>query len=438
MISKDLLKIIILEQRKQFFDTKGFFKRKILDAPEVQRAICKTKEIIIISGVRRCGKSYLMRLIWQDIKKRLKTNDKQFFYFNFEHERLVNFKASDFSLLLESYFELFEPNKREKTYLFLDELQIIPFWQKFLNRLRESGNYKIIISGSNATLLSKEISTQLTGRNIPLELQPLSFCEYLNIKMPDFRKIDIYDLDKIIKIKKTLNQYIKSGGFPEVVKTKYYPLLQEYLRNIIYRDIVLRYKIKYEASLREIVNFVMSNIGSILSLQQIARMTNVKNINTVKNYLKYLEHSFLFYLVPRYSYSVKQQVYNPDKIYICDSGFYDQMGFKFSQNKGRILENFVFLELKRREKAIYYYKTQNNLEVDFVLTRNHKVRQLIQACYQIDNLKTKQREINSLVHASQELKCSDLSVITNDYEAEEKNKNKKIKFIPLWKWLLAN
>lgn len=435
-MTKQILKEVIIRQRKLFLDTKGAYRREILGLPNIEKAIFKTREIIIVTGVRRCGKSYLLRLIWQKIKNKAKTNDNQFLYLNFEDETLLNFKTSDFNLLLESYFELFEVNKNKTIYFFLDEIQNIPNWQKFLNRLREDKIYKVFISGSNATLLSREISSQLTGRNIPLHLYPFSFREYLLTQLSNFKKNDIYDPDKKIKIKKLFNQYLKNGGFPEIIRTNYRPLLQEYLRNIIYRDIVLRYKIKYEASLREMTNFLLANIGSALSLKQISNLTKIKSIGTVKNYLKYLEDSFLFYFIPMYSYSIKQQVYNPDKIYVCDLGIYSELGFKFSQNQGKFLENFVFMELKRRYPGVYYGLNKYG-EVDFLISKN-RVNLLVQSCFDPADLQTKNREINSLLGAMKHYRAKEAFVLTDDYEAEEKYTRGKIYFIPAWKYFLLN
>lgn len=433
MISKEILKEIIIDQRKLFLDIKDSFAREILDIPDTEKVILKTNEIIIITGVRRCGKSYLLRLIWQKVKNKEKTDDNQFLYLNFEDERLIGFESNDFNVLLETYFELFEVDKKKRIYLFLDEIQNIAGWQKFLNRLRENKNFKIIISGSNATLLSKEISTQLTGRNIPLPLYPFSFKEFLLTKMPDFEKKDIYDLDKKVKIKKLFNQYLQNSGFPEVIKTDFKPLLQEYLKNIIYRDIVLRYKIKYEASLREMTIFLLANISNSLSLAKISKMTKIKNLNTVKNYLKYLQDSFLFYFIPLYSYSVKQQIYNPDKIYICDLGIYSELGFKFSENHGKYLENFIFLEFQKKYPQVYYGRSQDFGEIDFIIPIKNKIKLLIQSCFDPLQTITEKREIKSLLGAMAKYRLREGYVITNDYEAEKKYPEGKIYFIPAWK-----
>jgi len=435
MLTKEVLKRVISDQRRFFLDTQGFYKRKILDLPEVKKAVLKTSEIIIVTGVRRCGKSYLLRLIWQKIKKQLKTN-AEFLYLNFEDERLVGFETTDFTLLLESFFELFEVDKKGKVFLFLDEIQNIPYWQKFLNRIREDKKYKIFISGSNASLLSQEISTQLTGRNIPFYLYPFSFQEYLWTQSVVVKEKDFYDLEVKTKINKLFRKYLSSGGFPEIIRTNYRPLLQEYLRNIIYRDIVLRYKIKYEASLREMVNFLLSNIGTILSLEQLSKMTRIKNITTIKNYLEYLKNSFLFQSVPMYSYSIKQQIYNPDKIYICDLGIYNELGFRFSKNQGRFLENFVFNELQRIYPQIYYGKSSKWGEIDFVISQNNKISHLIQVCTDLSAPKTRDREIGSLLGAMKEYNIKRGHVLTLDYEGKEKYPEGEICFVPAWKYFL--
>ncbi len=437
MINKEILKEIIVEQKKSFLNVKNSYKRQVLSSDNFNAKTLKTKEIIIITGVRRCGKSYLMKLIWQKIKKEQNIKEKQCLCFNFEDERLVNFNSNDFNTLLESYLELLQPDTKKIIYLFFDEIQNIENWDKFLNRLRENTKYKIFVSGSNATLLSKEISPKLTGRNIPIKLHPFSFKEYIWVKMPKFQKNDIYDQEKKIKIKKIFNEYIKNGGFPEIIKTGYRPLLQEYFKNIIYRDIILRYRIKREASLREITNFLLTNAGTTLSLEEISKMTKIPSLNTVKNYLEYLKGSFLFYSIPVYDYSIKKQIYNPDKTYVCDLGIYAELGFKFSQNAGKILENFVFNELQIKYPKIYYGpKIEKNGEIDFVVSEKNKVTKLMQVCFDLSSPKTEEREITALLNTMEHYKLKQGFIFTNDLEKEEKYPEGKISFVPAWKHFL--
>ncbi|HUD08702.1 MAG TPA: ATP-binding protein, partial [Candidatus Saccharimonadales bacterium] len=370
MINPEIIKELILRQRKIFLDTSDAISREIIVEKKFQKSV-SLREAVIITGVRRSGKSYLMRLIWKKIVAERKMPEKNFLYFNFEDEKLLKFSASDFETLLESYFEVIEPEKSKKIYLFFDEIQNIPGWEKFINRLREDRGYKIFITGSNAALLSKEIGTALTGRNFPVSLFPLSFREFCGFKLKrEFMKEDFYGAEEKAKLKKILKSYLKNGGFPEVVIQNFRPLLQEYLKNIIYRDIILRHKIKNEASLREISAFVISNVGVNLSLEKISRMTKVKNLMTVKNYLSHLEDTFLFYAVPKFSYSVKDQIYNPDKIFVVDTGMYNEVAFISSANSGRVLENAVFLELKRRGRDVYYFKEKN--ECDFIIREKNR------------------------------------------------------------------
>ncbi|MFH1412975.1 MAG: ATP-binding protein [bacterium] len=436
MITKELLKEVIKRQKDVFLDTSGAYDRKILSDEKFKKSLYQTSEIIIITGVRRAGKSYLMRLIWKEIKDKDKLDNSQFLYFNFEDEKLINFKAKDFELLLESHLELFELDKNKNIYLFFDEIQNVPGWDKFLNRLRESKKYKIFVTGSNATLLSKEISSKLTGRNIQAQIYPFSWSEFLKTKVSNFKDNDLYDKEKKAVFFKLFNEYLKFGGFPEVIITKQKFLLQEYLKNIIYRDIVSRYNIKYEIHLREIVNFLITNITHKVSLKNVATMTGIKNINTVKNYLNYLENSFLFYSMPKYSYSLRQQIYNPDKLYICDLGMYNELSFKFSENKGKILENFVFMELKRKYENVYYGEDKNYKEIDFITTQKNKVNQLIQCSWDISNSLTKKRETDSLDKAMNEFNLKKGFVITYTFEGQEKTKNGIIYFIPAWKYFL--
>ena len=435
MINPEIIKELILRQRKIFLDTSDAISREIIVEKKFQKSV-SLREAVIITGVRRSGKSYLMRLIWKKIVAERKMPEKNFLYFNFEDEKLLKFSASDFETLLESYFEVIEPEKSKKIYLFFDEIQNIPGWEKFINRLREDRGYKIFITGSNAALLSKEIGTALTGRNFPVSLFPLSFREFCGFKLKrEFMKEDFYGAEEKARLKKILKSYLKNGGFPEVVIQNFRPLLQEYLKNIIYRDIILRHKIKNEASLREISAFVISNVGVNLSLEKISRMTKVKNLMTVKNYLSHLEDTFLFYAVPKFSYSVKDQIYNPDKIFVVDTGMYNEVAFISSANSGRVLENAVFLELKRRGRDVYYFKEKN--ECDFIIREKNRPDMAIQVTKRLD-AQNDNREINGILEAMEKLKLKKGIIITEDQEEERIIKGKKIKIVPVYKWLLED
>lgn len=432
-ITEELLKRVIAEQRQNFLNTDGYIEREILAHPDFVRWRA-LKEIIVITGVRRSGKSFLLRLIWKKIQEQQPVAAENFLYVNFDDEKMVNFTTADFDLLLESYYELFEVNRGQKIFLFFDEIQNIAGWEKFLNRLHESGKFKIFVTGSNATLLSKEISSALTGRNFSLTLYPLSFREFVSYKDQTLlNKKNWHLTENRARLKKLFAAYLANGGFPEIVINGYRPLLQEYLKNIIYRDIVLRRHIRHEFNLREIVSFVVSNIGVVLSLDNIAKMTRAKNLMTVKNYLGYLEDSFLFFNLPRHSYSVKNQIYNPDKIFIIDTGLYHEVAVVNNANEGRLLENTVFLQLKRRHYAIFYFKEKN--ECDFVVQRKNKIINAIQVTKILD-MANKDREINGLLEALNKFNLKNGIILTMDKTETIKIKNTKIIIMPIWQWLL--
>ncbi|HAT73898.1 MAG: hypothetical protein US30_C0004G0003 [Candidatus Moranbacteria bacterium GW2011_GWF2_36_839] len=432
MINKSLLKELILSQRKIFLNIENPIEREVIQNILFDK-IDALKEAVVITGVRRSGKSFLMRLIWKKIKEKKKTSEENFLYFNFEDEKLLNFSATDLSILLECFYEVVDVDKKNKVYLFFDEIQNISRWEKFINRLLEDKRYKIYITGSNARLLSKEIGTALTGRNYPINLFPLSFGELVKYKLGETGENDFYDSDKKKEIKKVFNQYFKNGGFPEIVINQFRPLLQEYLKNIVYRDIMLRKKIKSEINLREIVSFVSSNIGVILSYENIAKMTEIKSLMTVKNYISYLIDAYLFFSVPKHSFSIKKQIYNPDKLYLIDAGLYQEVAVTHSLNVGRILENIVFIELKNRGKEIFYFSDKK--ECDFVAVSKRKIESLIQVTDHLD-ANNREREIGGLLEAMEKYKLSSGLILTSDDDEEIILQNRTIIVKPIWKWLL--
>lgn len=439
MINETLLKEIIVSQRKIFLNTEGLFKREILE--DFHKKYYKLKEILVITGVRRSGKSSLMKLIWNDIKTKENLQDDQFLYLNFEDERLVDFNKDDFAKLLEVYYELISPNKKKKICLFLDEIQNIAYWEKWVNRLYEENKFKIFITGSNATLLASEMATALTGRNIPITLYPLSFREfYIYFKNNSLTKQSFYDLEEKVKIKKALEEYIKFGGMPEYIKTKSTELIQEYFKNILFRDIVNRYNIKYKQGLKELAHILLANIGNAYSLRNLSASIEIKNINTIKNYLQYLENSFLFFPISLFSFSYKKQIYNPNKIYLIDNAFFNNIAFKTSANIGSLYENIVFLQLRRdKDNEIFYHKTKNNFEIDFVVKRKNQIKDLIQVCYDLDNAETIERGERALIEAMKELRLKQGIIINKSKDKVKlisKTQGKKIIYIPLWKWLL--
>lgn len=433
-MDKNKLKELLIEYKQRFLTTRtDLIRRKIQDNIE---PFIKFKEVVIITGPRRGGKSSLMKLICDDLIKKDKVPPSNILYLNFEDERFIDFNTSDFAHTYELFLQINKPMGR--LYFFLDEIQNVTGWERWVNRLYENENIKIFITGSNASLLSSEISTALTGRNRTITNFPFSFGEFLTFKNYKLQKNNFYQTEKRAVIKSFFQEYLKLGGYPEIIKINDPTLLEQYFKDIIYRDILPRYSIKKIKEIRELCLFLASNLASIHSYYKLQRLIGVKSINTVKTYLEILEEAFLFFRINLFDYSIKRQIYNPSKIYIIDTALGNSISFKFSENIGHIYENLVFLELKRRNKEIYYWKSKKGKEVDFLIKKGLNIEEAIQVSYNLNYKKTLDREIESLLIAKDEFKIKHLSIITEDEEAEKEMGDVKIKIIPLWKWLLIN
>jgi predicted AAA+ superfamily ATPase len=418
------LKNIIKEQRQELEKIEG--QERIIERERLKEAksYLNYPNIVVITGIRRCGKSIFSYLMEKDSK---------FAYINFDDERLAGLKSEDLDKVLQAFYELYG----EIEYIILDELQNIIGWELFANRLRRTK--KIIITGSNSQLLSGELATHLTGRYINIKLFPFSFREFLNLK--GFELSKAYTTQEKAKIINFLQEYLSFGGLPEVYKFGK-PIILGIYENILNKDLILRYNINKIKEFKDLAKYLISNSSEEITYSKLSKNFGIKHISTVSNWVSYMENAFLIFKLERFDFKLKKQFIAPKKIYCFDTGIVDLIGFKFSENSGRILENSIAIELQRRKEKnfhleVYYWKNAQQNEVDFVVKEKTKIRQLIQACYGVSNLKTKEREIKALLKASKELKCKNLLVISWDYEGEEKINNKKIKFIPLWKWLLA-
>jgi predicted AAA+ superfamily ATPase len=430
-MDKNKLKELLIEYKKRFLaDRTDLIRRKIQDNIE---PFIKFKEVVIITGPRRGGKSSLMKLICDDLIKKYKVSPSNILYLNFEDERFIEFNTSDFAKIYELYLQINKPTGRQ--YFFLDEIQNVTGWERWINRLYENENIKIFITGSNASLLRSEISTALTGRNRVITNFPFSFREFLVFRNYRLEENDFYQTKKRAIIKSFFQEYLKLGGYPEIIKINDPNLLEQYFKDIVYRDILPRYSVKKIKEIRELCLFLASNLGSIHSYNKLLSFMGVKSINTVKSYLEILEEVFLFFQINLFDYSIKRQIYNPSKIYIIDTALGNSISFKFSENIGHIYENLVFLELKRRNKEIYYWKSKKGKEVDFLIKRGLDIEEAIQVSYNLDYKKTLDREIESLLIAKDEFSIKYLTIITEDEDMEKEIENTKIRIIPLWKWL---
>jgi len=419
-MNRENLYYVLFEQQKEFKEEKEFVERELT---EKALSFIHLKLPIIITGVRRSGKSTLLYII----KKRLKLSEKEYLYVNFNDERLVDFSIEDFQKILDF---LNEQEYRENCYLFLDEIQETNGWEKWIDRIKEK--HQIFITGSNSKLLSKEISTILTGRSVSISLYPFSFREFLNAKKIRLENWKI-DLKIQSQLRKEFLEFISAGGIPKAIIDSDERLLKENYENILYRDIIKRFNQNLEKPIKEISVYLLSNISSELSIRALSKTIQVKNLSTLKSILDTFEKAFLFFFINKFDFSIKKQIQNPRKIYCIDGGFVNEVGFKFSEDKGRILENVVFLELKRNWREIYYFSEKK--ECDFLIRQGIKVNQAIQVCYDL-NERDKEREINGLIEAMNKFKLKEGLILTYNQEDELKINNKKIIIKPAWKWLL--
>lgn len=422
------LRQIIEDQKEELFES---MKGKKLITREFQpefKSFDSSKLVKVVTGVRRAGKSFFL---YQFLK------DRTFAYLNFDDDRLGNIKPDDIlNVFYDKYGEKFNT-------IFFDEIQNLPRWELFINRLKRTG-FNVFITGSNAKLLSTELASHLTGRHLAMEIYPFSFREYLAA-----RSLNINDKTSKGKnlIKHELERFIQEGAFPEVVveQENYKLYLKALYRQILESDILTRRKISYKKAFKEVAASLVSNSGNLVTYNKIKKQFHFKSEHTVKNYISHLHEAYLIIPISKFAFKPVEIEKSPKKIYTIDTGLINVISMKFSSNVGRLYETITAIELKRKQSLdesieIYYYKNSLNYEVDFVLKKGLKVKQLIQVCYNLENAATKDREIRALLYASQDLRCNESLIITGDYEGTEEvewfKMKAKIRFLPLWKWLL--
>lgn len=394
------------------------------------------RQIVALIGVRRSGKSTIARQLIKFLIKEKKINPKNILFLNLESPLLNRLKNDPGNLqkIFDEYFELVEP--KGKIFIFLDEVQFFSDWQVFVKSLYEKGGVKFFITGSNSRLLSAEMATLLSGRSIAKSVYPFNFKE-----MAEVRKIEIGDRVGIIrnegKLKKIFGEYLKEGGFPEIVLEKRKEIKKEilanYYKNILYQDIVPRFEVKKTKEIENLLLYLFSNIGQGYSYNSLAKFLKM-NDKTVKEYIGFFEKSFLLFELSNYQYSLKKQENYPKKVYAIDNGFIGAVSFSFSENYGRFLENTVFLGLLEAGKEIYYHLEKH--ECDFVVKEGRKITEAVQVTKILDNNNEK-REINGLLEAMKKFNLKEGLIITENQEEERKIEGKTIKIIPAWKWLLG-
>ncbi len=417
-MDREKIKQIIIEQNQIKIKENTIPRDLISKISKFQRE----KFIIIISGIRRSGKSTLLHQMKSDY-----LDDS--YYVNFDDDRFVQFTVDDFQTLYEILVELFG----NKQIFIFDEIQNIKGWERFVRRLHDSGK-KIYVTGSNASMLSRELGTHLTGRHIIFSLYPFSFKEFLKLKQHDIKSLNRLTTEQKGTLKKFFNEYLEKGGFPEYLQTEKEEYLKFVYENILYRDIITRYNLPHEKTIKEVVYYAVSNIGKEISFNQLRKLTQLSSATTIREYFEFLENSYLTFLISRYNRSLKKQIYYNKKVYFIDTGMANILGFRTSDDIGRMLENIVFLQLKRQNKEIYFHKEK--YECDFVIRKGIQIVKAIQVTHNLEE--NRAREIDGLLEALKMYKLKEGLILTSDQEEEIIENKKKIIIKTVYNWLLEN
>ena len=434
MNTKEKLKIILLEWKESSLpDT---YTRQF------DMSYLTGGDIISIIGARRAGKTYLCYQLIKELRKKKAIPKQNILYINFEDERLDPLKGDELTLLLDVYLETFDVDMTQKVYLFVDEIQNITNWAKWARRISEQyKNIKLIITGSSSKLLSREIATELRGRTIPITIFPLSFTEYLGAQSISVALDNILYSKNRFPIKKQFQNYLQTGGFPAILTTpKPEELLKEYYNVMFYRDIVERHNVSNISLLESYLALLIDQVACKFSISKTAMKLHEFGYsfskNTLANFLNYAEEAYLVFTIKKYSFKLREQLRAPKKLYAIDHGLLQAIRFEFIENSGRILENIVYLALRRKNESddIYYY--QGKQECDFLTVDKGKVIEVIQVAKNINSVETKKREISGILETLEQLKLQRGLILTeDDHEIVESNGH-TIEILPIWYWLL--
>lgn len=420
MITRELLKLILTEQRADILKKPIGIKRNALQ--KVRNKI-HLPHILVISGLRRCGKSVFMRQIIKEFY-----NDSDFYYINFEDERLLNFDATAFNMVYETLVELFGTKRT----FFIDEIQHVKNFDAFVRRFYDNG-FRFFITGSNANFLKEEVSTRLTGRHLDIWLKSFSFDEYLLLKTgKSINPNQFYLTEEIAVVKKWFATYLERGGMPEYSIYEEDEILRRTYDDIISKDIIIRRQPENPVAARELYLFLISNFARKFSYNSLGKVVTIGSINTIKKYSSYLEETFLGQIIPKFDFSMKKQFANDKKFYVGDNGFIRIISTQPSIDKGWLLENLVMINLDTESDVFYF---SNKREVDFITVKNKSVQQVLQVCWELNPLNRK-RELEGLLEALTVMGLDRGMILTGDQEEEIKTGSLTIEVKPVWKWLL--
>jgi len=411
-MNEHLLQQVISDQRNIVLKK----DRGIIRGFEYDKYI-QTNQITVISGIRRSGKSTLLL--------QLADHFPNYHFITFDDERLINFTVEDFNSMMIEMKKLFS-----SPVIVLDEIQNINQWERFVRRLHDE-ELKVFLTGSNAKLLGSELATHLTGRYTKKELFPFSFSEFLKFKGFSFSDKSTETVSGTLV---AFDFYMENGGFPEFIKTNEIDYLKRIYEDIIYKDIIVRFGIRNINHFKNLVNFLFTNFTKEISYNSLAGILGIQSTTSIKEYVSFLTESYLLFEIYKFDFSLKRQYISNKKIYVIDNGLRNIVAFRQSPDKGQLLENLIFIELKRRNKEIFFYKTKNNHEIDFLIKENEL--SLIQVCYDISSPLTYQREIRALESGMNELNISSSLLITYNSRELVKTGNHTIQVIPAWEWLI--
>ena len=403
------------------------------DAPDL--VLERTSEIIAVAGPRRAGKTCYMYQLIQDLLAQGNWSREDILFVDFEDYRLTDFTAADTDALLTAFQQV---AGKSPTFLFFDEIQQLPGWSRVLRTLHNQNRYRIVVTGSNAGLLEREIATELRGRCRNILMMPFSFPEFLRFHgIPDDERTLLTPARG--RVLNAFEHYLKEGGFPEVVKketvSEKRELLQTYYRTIFFRDILERYNVKAKTVLEAVMRYSLNAFSDLFSIsmfeKELKRHQLPGSKQTISNYLGYLQEVFFLTAHEKFSYSPRQRIMNPKKIYLLDTGF-SLLSTDFSENRGKLLENAVAIEMFRRRTECFYYKGRR--ECDFIIKEGTKPKAAIQVCWKLTP-KNETRELRGLREAMNAFAIEEGFILTNDEERELTFETAKIKVRPVWKWL---
>jgi len=438
-MNKEIVKQVILEFQEFEFP---FIVEREIEIPT------SSQKIVTISGPRRSGKTYLLFSLMQSLIT-LGVKRDRILYINFDDPRVLPCDAKGLEVILENFWELYPENQNKMNYLFFDEIQNVQGWELGVRRIYDTKRFHIFITGSSSKIFSKEIATSLRGRAINFEVLPFSFREFLKARNIEITSRLFYSR-KRFKVKKLMSEYLSYGGFPEVILEKgsvmKLRIMKEYIETMFLKDVVERYNLRNQVLMRELMKYLITNVSNLFSLNAFWRW--IKQVypitkRTLIQYLSYLEDSDFIFLVRKFSFSLKEQILNPRKIYIVDNGLRQVFGFRFSEDKGRIIENTMYLVLKQWQikdplLEIFYWHDNKKRELDFIVKRGKEIKILIQICSEIGDILVEKREIDTLLKAMGKFKKRKALIVTEDYEEVKKIKGKKLIYIPIWKIALLD